>query len=97
MKRLWLLPLAASLGACWPLSSGPSEDDALNAVVADRELGNMGSRYKYTSFKLNECKEAVGTPGYVCDMSWTYNGAYPRRGTARFVKNGDSWQAVEWK
>lgn len=94
--RITIILLALVLAGCL-FSSGPSQDEALKAVVAEGELGNMGAIYKYSQFKLNECKEAVGRPGYVCDLSYVYNGAFPKRGTVRFVNEGGAWRVAEWQ
>jgi hypothetical protein len=75
-------------------SSGPSQDEALKAVVMFGE-GNAAAQYKYTHFILGECKEAVGKPGYSCEVSWVYNGAFSKRGSARFVKDGSTWRVAE--
>jgi hypothetical protein len=74
------------LAACF--DSGPTEAEARAAYVAHPVSGGVDN---YEKFKLLGCKEAVGAPGYQCDLTYSFTGGAAHPDSGRFFKAGDKW------
>lgn len=87
LRALIVLGVAMSLAACF--DKGPTEAEAREAYLDHPVSG--GHDVNYTAFKLLGCKEAVGAPGYQCDMSYSIADGAVRPTSGRFFKAGDKW------
>jgi hypothetical protein len=75
-----------ALPAC--SKDGPTDDEARLAYIASPAGG--GHANPYSEFKVLQCKQATGKPGYQCDVAFKFL-ASSRTASGRFFKNGDTW------